>query len=295
MKKNDFLFGIIALLLLVVSTLHYFEGSEQLLLKELSIKNSNELIPVVDSLVVPVLYDTLIIDRFAPIEVRKNQFVDQVLPAILIVRYQTEHKSKSVERIVLKLSNNEELSPSDVAYADSLMSRYRATTYENLLVRMKPHPTSLVLAQAIIESGWGQSRFAVEGNNLFGMWGVPGDPNIVKSLYRRGEQQIFLKKYNSIAESIDHYFLTIGRNNAYKGFRQKRYSEPDVFELIDLLNKYSESGEEYTLMLRKIIEWNDLLKYDHYQIDPEYVKRQSMLEELYLKFTTKLSTLRKIE
>ncbi|HKM92307.1 MAG TPA: glucosaminidase domain-containing protein [Prolixibacteraceae bacterium] len=287
MKKNDFLFGIVALILLVVSVLHYTEGTEQLLFKELSIKNGEELIAITDSLVVPVLYDTLIVDRFAPTEVRKNQFINQVLPAILIVRYQTEHKSKRVEQIIQNFNNNLAVSPCEVAFIDSMMKRYNAKSYENLLVRMKPHPTSLVLAQAIVESGWGQSRFAAEGYNLFGMWGVPGDPNILKSLYSRGEQQIFLKKYNSIAESIDHYFLTIGRNNAYKGFRQKRYSEPDVYELIGLLDKYSENGEEYILMLRKIIDWNNLLQYDHYQIDPAYLQRQSLLEELYFKFKTK--------
>ena len=292
MKKNDFLFIVIAFILLVVSFFNFFDGTEQLLLKELSIKNSDELILISDSLVVPVLYDTLIVDRFAPIEVRKKQFIDQLLPAILIVRYQTEHKSKRVERLVQKLNNNQELSLFEVAFADSLMGRYRAKSYENLLVRMKPHPTSLVLAQAIVESGWGQSRFAVEGNNLFGVWTVASDPNVVKSLYDRGEQQIFLKKYHTIAESIDHYYLNIGRNNAYRGFRQKRYSEPDVLELIGLLDKYSENGKEYTTMLKKIMEWNDLLKYDHYQIDPAYLQSQSLLEEVYFKFKTKIQKLK---
>jgi Bax protein len=68
-----------------------------------------------------------------------------------------------------------ELSDTDKLFLDSLLLRYESDSYENLLERLKPNPTSLVLAQAAIESGWGQSRFALEGNNLFGIMATAYD------------------------------------------------------------------------------------------------------------------------
>ena len=148
---------------------------------------------------------------------------------------------------------------------------------------MKPHQTSLVLAQAALESGWGSSRFAIEGNNLFGIWTTSGDPDLIKSLYKREEKSVFVKKYSTVAESIDHYFLTLGRHHAYTNFRTKRYEEADVFQLIETLGRYSEQGEEYTKLLKKIIEWNNLQDYDNYQIDPNYLVEESIIKSLVLK------------
>ena len=196
------------------------------------------------------------------------------------MRFKTENKSRKVERVIKKIANNEPLRPGEAEFADSLMNRFRAKSYDNLLVRLKPTPTSLVLAQAAIESGWGSSRFALEGNNLFGVWTTSNDKSIIESLYGRGDQQIYLKKYNNIAESIDHYFLTLGRHRAYRSFRLKRYEQGDVYELIDALDKYSETGEAYTLLLRKVIEWNNLKQYDHYVIDPNYIIKDNLYRKV---------------
>lgn len=90
--------------------------------------------------------------------------------------------------------------------------RYGAYSYENLLERLKPTPTSLILAQAAIESGWGQSKFALEGNNLFGIRATPDDNEFQKSLYDRGRSKISVKGYNTVSESVVHYLFTIGKN-----------------------------------------------------------------------------------
>ena len=271
-RKTEIAFIIFASILITYSWLDGLEYESRLNIQYVHLDSVHKVIPINDSLVIPVLYDSLIITNTAPAQKRKEQFVNQVLPAILIVKYHLENKSKKVNRIIKKIESNIVLRPKEEVYADSLMKCFRAKSYENLLMRMQPHPASLVLAQAALESGWGSSRFAMEGNNLFGMWASSKDRNVIRSLFKRSDNQIYVKKYLNVAESIDHYFLTIGRNNAYRKFRAKRYEQANVFQLIETLDKYSERGEEYTNDLRKIIEWNALQKYDYYGIDPDYIQ-----------------------
>ena len=278
MKIKDVTFLVIAFFIIVFAAIYNKTTPPELIIKEVKLDSIEQIIDMDDSLVVPVIYDTLLIEANAPVKVRKKQFINQVLPAILIVRYQLDKKTDQVKAIIQQIENDIPISSRDSVFIDSLKVRYRAESYENLLVRLEPNPISLVLAQAAVESGWGLSRFATEGKNLFGVWTVSSDKNIIKSLHDRGEQQIFVKRYNSIAESIDHYFLTLGRHNAYRKFRQKRFEQDDVFEMIKELDRYSEQGEAYTLLIRKVIGWNDLQKYDNYKIDPQYIIQKKWIK-----------------
>lgn len=281
MKKTELTFLLVAIILISAMSLSRIVVSSKIEVQHVHLDNIQKVIDITDSMIMPVLYDSLIVQSFATTKERKKQFINQVLPAILITKYNLDHQSKKVQRIVNKIETKEELNAKEQAYVDSLMVKFRAKTPENLLVRLQSHPTSLVLAQAAVESGWGSSRFALEGNNLFGIWTTKNDPNVIKSLYDREETSIFVKKYTNIAESIDHYFLTIGRHRAYQQFRDKRHAGVDVFELIDELDKYSEKGEEYTHLLKKMIEWNDLKKYDSYSISEEYIINITMLDVLF--------------
>lgn len=276
MRKTEISFILIASFVILYSWLDSTEYESRLDIQYVHLDSVHKIIHVNDSLVLPVLYDSIIVQNFVPSSIRKQQFIDQVLPAILIVKYQMENKSKKVTRIMRKIEEDIPLKKNEKEYADSLVKRFRAKSYENLLIRMTPQPTSLVLAQAALESGWGSSRFALEGNNLFGIWASPKDQNVIKSLFKRSEHQIYLKKYPNVAESIDHYFLTIGRNNAYRKFRSERYKRADVFQLIESLDSYSERGSEYTNELKKMIEWNNLQEYDSYSINPDYINHISV-------------------
>lgn len=276
MKIVNILFILVSALVISYALLSNMYEPATLNVQHKHITGVDQIIPFSDTLVVPVLYDTMIIESMAPVPVQKEQFIAQVLPAILVVKYEIEQKSNSIEQIIEKINNNEQVMPADIAFADSLKERFRAKDYQNLLIRMKAHPTSLVLAQAAVESGWGRSRFATQGNNLFGVWASRYDANAIRALGARDGQSVFLKKYNNIAESIDHYFLTLGRHNAYQKFRIKRWNTIDVFDMLVSLDKYSELGNEYTLLLQKMIKWNDLEKYDHYIIDPQFFVRESL-------------------
>lgn len=286
MRIIEIIFALFAGVIILFSSTIRVVVSHELNVVHIHLDSVHKIIDVTDSVVVPVLYDSLIVQSFKAKEVRKKQFINQVLPAILIVRYNMQLRSEKVEKIIYNLSQDIPILPKEQFYIDSLMKKYRAINYDNLISRLKPHPTSLVLAQAAVESGWGSSRFAMEGNNLFGVWTTKNDPNVIKSLYDREEQSIFLKKYSSIAESVDHYFLTIGRHRAYTQFRKIRNQEVDVFQLIKALDSYSERGDEYTYLLRKMIEWNDLQKYDSYTISEDYFTTTTKWDKIIKRLKT---------
>jgi Bax protein len=237
----------------------------------------SQIIPVTDSIVIPALYDTLLINNLLSISEKKQQFINQVLPAILIVKFNEHQKYERIKLIISQISKGEKPTKIEQQFLDSLIIRYNADTNENLLTRLKPHPTSLVLAQAAIESGWGQSRFAIEGNNLFGIVATPNDAAFQKSKLSSGGRRISVKKYDTVEESIEHYFFTIGKNQAYRSFRIKRFEEAKVNQLIDELHKYSVKGDEYSKMLKQIIIWNDLTKYDNCKIDANYIADRKCL------------------
>lgn len=291
MRKLEYPFILLAILIVLYAWLDGIEYERTINIQHVHLDSVQKIIPIKDSLIVPVLYDSLLISQtISTVDETKERFINQVLPAIIIVKYQLDNQSKKAKRLIHKISIDKPLHKKETIYIDSLMKQFRAKTYDNLILRMKPHPVSIVLAQAALESGWGSSRFAIEGNNLFGIWGSPKDKNIIKSLYNREENHIYVKKYLNVAESIDHYYLTLGRNNAYKQFRQMRSKEVDVYQLIATLDRYSERGEEYTKDLKKIIEWNKLEKYDSYTIDPNYIITTTVWDHYYHEIAKTIKT-----
>jgi len=128
-----------------------------------------------------------------------------------------------------------------------------------LLVCLTEHPNSIAIAQAAIESGWGTSRFFLEGNNLFGIHTHSTDSS---KLEANNSSLIYVKKYNNIAESISHYLRTLARVSAYSLFRESRANSEDVMCAIRYLHKYSERRGAYIDDLEIIIDYNNLLSYD---------------------------------
>ncbi len=90
-----------------------------------------------------------------------------------------------------------------------------------LLIKIDEVPPSLVVAQAINESGWGRSRFAQEANNLFGMWCYTPGCGLVPER-RRANDKHEVKRYASIQDSVNEYLRNINRNKAYRELRALR-------------------------------------------------------------------------
>ena len=86
----------------------------------------------------------------------------------------------------------------------------------------------------------------------------------------REGKSIYLKKYANLLGSVEDYHLLLAKSSAYDDFRNCLQRGNNVFELIWYLRKYSERRDHYVVMLRNVIVANNLVKYDKYQLDPDY-------------------------
>lgn len=218
-------------------------------------------------LVKPILYSQVKgLAELPPFE-EKARFVDIILPAILVAKYNIEESRQRLKAI----TDSDSWTFEDSVFLRKLSKKYRTDDYEQLSLRLITHPNSIVLAQAAVESGWGKSRFFKEANNLFGIWSYSSKEPRIKAGISRPGHQVYLRKYGNISESIVDYFQTIGRASAYSAFRKERVKTGDIDKLLPLLSAYSERKEEYVKQLRTMIKFNEFEQYDSYSIDPSYI------------------------
>jgi Bax protein len=228
-------------------------------------------VPVGDSLVKPIIYTNISgFDKY-PYKEAKEKFISLVLPAILIAKYQLELRRDRIKG----LSEKKDWDKSDSSFYFDSIKRYKADSFDDLTSKLKTIPTSIVLAQAIVETGWGRSRFFTEGNNLFGVWsGKNNEPRIAAAKTRK-DKIIYLKKYIDISHSAVDYFEILLRSRAYRGLRMALLQTSDPFMLLLHLKNYSEQRMVYTKKLEIIIRQNNLTRFDHFQIDPQYLVEDS--------------------
>ena len=193
---------------------------------------------------------------------KKQAFINLMLPSILIAKYQLEQDRMKV--VVLE-KKTEPLSNEEEQYLFNLKRDYKCHTSKELLSRLQTHPTSIVLAQAAIESGWGTSRFYKEANNIFGVWSYSENESRIKAMEDREGQSVYVRKYDALPESIVSYFKTIARG-PYSEFRAAREKISEVSVLISYLEVYSELREEYVKRLDQLIQYNKFEKYDSYRL-----------------------------
>ena len=138
---------------------------------------------------------------------------------------------------------------------------------EKLLLRVDTIAPSLALAQAAEESGWGTSRFASEGNALFGQW-TTSKTAMVPSKQRSQFSNFGLARFKTPQDSVNAYMLNLNTHNAYKKLRDKRSelraAGKDITGLLlsETLDKYSERGDAYVEGLKKMITYNHLAHFD---------------------------------
>ena len=136
-----------------------------------------------------------------------------------------------------------------------------------LLLKVDVIPASIVLAQAANESAWGTSRFALEGNNVFGQWCFVEGCGIVPNRRVEGATHE-VKSFDTIEDAIESYFLNINSHRLYIGFRQERArlrqlgQRLDPFLLVQELGRYSQRGESYIDEVQTMIQQNDLRQRD---------------------------------
>ena len=151
----------------------------------------------------------------------------------------------------------------------------------SLKIRMDEIPVSLAIAQAAKETGWGTSRFALEGNALFGQWTWSGEGLKPKEA-KEGEKHKVMK-FNILQASVRAYQRNINTHSTYKDFRKARAKLRDSNKPLDsivlskYLNKYAETGNQYVEVLQKIIKQNKLQDFDDAKLLPASANLESLI------------------
>ncbi len=230
---------------------------------KISPKNYNDVVKIESPLVKPILYTKSVNLDNVSIAQKKRTFIDMMLPSILIAK----HNLVEDKQHLLALLKKDNLTKSDRLWLTKKRHLFKAKSNDELYEKMEIHPTSIIIAQAIIESGWGTSKFFKKANNVFGVWSFNSNDKRMAASEKRGKKTVYLKKYDSVEESIADYLLTLSTKDAYKEFREKRLETQNPLELIKYLGNYSELRDEYIENLKNTIQKNKLLAYDSYQLD----------------------------
>ncbi|RME68931.1 MAG: mannosyl-glycoprotein endo-beta-N-acetylglucosamidase [Nitrospirae bacterium] len=210
----------------------------------------------------PVVYKKFPDLRGLHPSVRKEVFIKLLLPPVLIAQKNIELQRALLLKLEKKTTAGIPLSQDEKDFIERMIKRYKARTLKGLLFKFRPHPISLVIAQAAIESGWGTSRFAREANNLFGIWQFNGKRGI-----KAKDSDAKLRVYKTIMGSIEDYLYNLNAGWAYKEYRKARLQTKNPLVLIEHLSTYSILREEYTERLKDVINHNKLHRYDRCRIE----------------------------
>ncbi|MDO3387367.1 glucosaminidase domain-containing protein [Gilvimarinus sp. SDUM040013] len=209
------------------------------------------------------------------IPTRKQTFIDTLTPLIEQKNGQLSSLRQTLQQWQQQLEQGE-LANQDMVLLKRLEKRYRLTEQQEksvanrvraLLRRLDTIPTSLVLAQAAAESGWGTSRFARQANNLFGQWCYRKGCGLVPKRRSRGARHE-VQKFAALEPAIDAYFRNLNTHQAYTELRSERlaYHQQNKsvsgIQLAEHLTSYSSRGQPYVEEIKELIRYNRLTRFD---------------------------------
>lgn len=214
---------------------------------------SNTLLPDLTAINQPMERVQLFIEIMRPLVEQKNELLTGTRERLLQIKSEVDQKHElgfvdreQLNRLREDFSVSTEDYPSDKQAIEVLLSRVDII------------PASMVIAQAAIESGWGTSLFAQEGNNLFGEWCFKKGCGIVPTR-RAASATHEVRRFDSIEDSINSYYRNINTNNAYRSLRDLRAkirNDKDKFTgraLVAGLGKYCGRGDIYITEVRSMI------------------------------------------
>ena len=187
---------------------------------------------------------------------KKQIFIDTLIPTIEKIRAKVEADKQYVISLIEKEILNEE----EKLFLNEMFTKYkvRSRSKKDLVHKMVVPPTSFILGQASLESGWGSSKLAKEGNNLFAIRSTLKDKE--RTVYLGPNQ--FYKKYETLEDSLMDYIMTLSRHSSYSNLRKAINDGEETMVLIKHLGNYSEVKNIYEQRLTQIITKNNLVKYD---------------------------------
>ncbi len=206
------------------------------------------------------------------IEHKKRMFFKVLMPLALAENARVLRQREALEAAISVFARGEAIDEDHPAWQRiAVMARdYQLdgepgdpALHAALRLRVDVVPVELMLAQAANESGWGDSRFAREGNNLFGLWTYQPGNGIVPASRPEGETYA-VRRYDTLRESVRSHIFNLNIGHAYEDLRAMRAAmresgeELDAMALAGGLERYSIRGQEYIDEIRAIIRFNDL-------------------------------------
>jgi len=204
------------------------------------------------------------LDELESTQLKKETFIKIVLPLIVA---ENERILADREKLIT-LSGKKYTTDAEKQWLRQKLLEYKVKKgdLKELLVRMDIIPTSIALAQAAKESGWGTSRFALEGNAIFGQWTWSGQG--IAPLDRESNKNHKILKFPILRASVKAYKNNLNTHKSYSKFRAKRSSLREKskkisgLELTETLNNYAQTGSKYTQILNQIIRQNRLTDFE---------------------------------
>jgi len=204
------------------------------------------------------------LDNLQNVQLKKETFIKIVLPLIV-----AENEKILDDREKLKsLSAKKFTSDLEKQWLRQKLLEYKVkkSNFDELMIRMDMIPVSIALAQAAKESGWGTSRFALEGNAIFGQWTWDGQG--IAPLKRDGDKNHKILKFPILRASVKAYKNNLNTHKSYSKFRDKRKDLRETnkkisgLALTGTLKNYAQTGSEYTNILNQIITQNSLSDFE---------------------------------
>ena len=204
------------------------------------------------------------LDALQNTKLKKETFIKIVLPLIVAENEKILADGKKLK----SLFNKKYTTDLEKLWIRQKLLEYKVKKGDlnELLVRIDVIPTSIALAQAAKESGWGTSRFALEGNAIFGQWTWSGQG--IAPLDRDSNKKHKILKFPILRASVKAYQNNLNTHKSYSKFREKRSILREKnkkivgLELTDTLNNYAQTGSEYTEILNQIIKQNRLTDFE---------------------------------
>ena len=197
-------------------------------------------------------------------DAQKQSFIKLVLPLILAANDELLQRRKAVKASI-QANDRNTLDQWAVLYRIDSENFDDLELAERLLRRVDTIPVALALAQAAVESGWGTSRFAQQGNALFGQWAWTESAGM-RPLAASNERAV-VRSFGSLLESVRAYMHNLNTHQNYKRFRDARYRLKPQTEavkasrLATYLDSYAEIGQAYVKKLLAVMSSNNFDQY----------------------------------
>ena len=217
------------------------------------------------------------LDEIKDSRLKKETFIKIVLPLVVAENEKILDDRYKLKKILSRRSTSDK----EKAWLRQKLREYKVknSDMKELSDRMDIIPISIALAQAAKESGWGTSRFALEGNAIFGQWTWTGQG--IEPLDKGKHEGHKILRFPILRASVKAYKNNLNTHRGYSDFRKKRASlrkrkkSIEGLSLTDTLDKYAKTGKEYTKILEQIIVQNSLEDFENVLLSNS-VKRKEL-------------------